>query len=71
VKTLFFPSKRRLKRLDWILLSNAYFNPQLNKARGVDEEMWEEDTYNGNEGIDFSSFSFVLQYRLLEVIEKI
>ena len=33
--------------------------------------MDEDDTYNGEEGIDFSSFSFVLQYKLLEVIERI
>ncbi len=30
----------------------------------------EKDTYNGEEGIDLSSFSFLLQYKLLEVIEK-
>ena len=29
----------------------------------------EEDTYNGEEGVDYSSFSFVLQYRILEVIK--
>jgi len=29
-----------------------------------------EDTYNGEEGIDVSSFSFVLKYRILEVIRK-
>jgi len=30
----------------------------------------EENTYNGEEGIDFSSFSFVLQYKVREVIKK-
>ena len=32
--------------------------------------MNEDDTYNGEEGVDISSFSFVLRYKLLEVIEK-
>ena len=31
--------------------------------------MQDEDTYNGSEGMDISSFSFVLQFKLLEVVE--
>jgi len=35
------------------------------------EGYWSEDTYNGDEGVDYFSFSFVLRFRLLEVIERI
>jgi len=46
----------------------VYSNPQLNDDKVLGREMQQEDTYNGEEGIDVSSFSFILKYKMLEVI---